>query len=326
LKKLASRPRPVRALSGDALERYCARAAELILNGRLSRAFPDPQRCAATLAALAPSARGGYRPEVAIDLASGLPAIQEMAVVVADAALAAEHLRTVGARRELRLAPVAQAKADYYRRLIGQPVGSLHGLEVRLRRIDAEERSAAFEVVFDRYDAAESVFTRYTILLEQKDALWGRFIDRHGDYSKQTDAFRAKMERFTQDDSELAFLLLGQVEGLRVEEVVRGRIGPLWSPWAPAPPEFGAGPGDFILHLPLDRASLELEQDRNDDPFSTMYRAFLSSDSRMLVEEQAQRLGYRVHKDRKFSVSRGAAAALKERLARAKTMNIVYEA
>lgn len=328
MRKLASRPsRPVRTLSGPELERYCATAAQLILAGRLSRAFPDPERCAAYLAALAPSARGEHRPEVEIDLSSGMPSLKELVVVEADAKLAEAHLKLVESRHPSRpLGPSALAKAAYYRSLLGRPLGPLWGLEVRLRRVDSEARRAAFEVVFDRYDPAETVFIRYTILLEQQDALWGKFIDRHGDYSRQTDAFREKMERFTQDDSELAFLLLGQVEGLRVEEVTRGRIGPLWSPWAQGPEQFRGGPDSFVLHLPLDRSSLALDADRNDDPFSTLYRRFLSEDSRLLVEEQAKRLGYRVHKDRKFSVSRGSAAALGELLAKAGTRNIVYEA
>ena len=328
MRKLASRPsRPVLTLSGHELERYCSTAAELILAGRLSRAFPDPERCAAYISSLAPSVRGGHRPEVEIDLSSGLPTLKELVVIEADAKLAEDHLKLVESRHASRpLGPPALAKAAYYRALLGRPLGPLWGLEVRLRRVDSEARLAAFEVVFDRYDPAETVFIRYTILLEQKDALWGKFIDRHGDYSRQTDAFREKMERFTQDDSELAFLLFGQVEGLRVEEVTRGRIGPLWSPWARGPAPFAGDAASFVLHLPLDRSSQALDADRNDDPFSTLYRRFLSQDSRALVEEQAKRLGYRVHKDRKFSVSRGAAGALSALLAKAGTRNIVYEA
>lgn len=317
MRRPASPPsRGTRALAGADLELYCATASALILNGRLSRSYPDPEKCAAFLAALAPSVRGALAAPVAVDLSSGLPSIREVVSVEAD----------------FRLAPgwaklASKPKADYYRRLLEKPLGALTSLEARLRRIDSARGVAAFEVVYDRYDPAETVFVRHTIQLEQQDSVWGDpFLIRQGDYSRQTNAFRDKMERFTQDDSELAFLLLGKVPGLRVEEVVRGRIGPLWSPWTPAPEDFrGAPEPAFVLHLPLDRASLELPEDRNDDPFSTIYRSFLSEDSRALVEEEARRLGYRVHKDRKFSVTRGAAAVLRSLLARAGTRNLIYE-
>lgn len=330
MKRPGNRPsRPVRVLTGAELEAYCAAASSLVLAGRLSQAYPDPERCAAYFRALAPSFRGEYEPEACVDLTSGLPTLKEFVSVQADAELAAAHLKELAERPVDRpLADTARAKAAYYARLSRAAIAPLTDLEVRLRRIDEERRCAAFEVVFDRYDPAETVFTRYTILLEQDDALLDTgFLKRRGDYSRQTDAFRDKMERYTQDDSELAFLLLGQVPGLRVEEVTRARVGPLWSPCAPPPAECrcdGDSPG-YVLHLPLDRASLSLPSDRNDDPFSTIYRDFLSEDSRPLIEEQAKALGYRVHKDRKFAATAPAAAALRRRLDTAGLRNIIYE-
>lgn len=329
MRRPASPPRPaVRSLAGPELELYCSTAAALIEGGRLSRSYPDPVRCGAFLRALAPSARGAHAAPVEVDLRSGLPSLKEIVGVQADAKLADAFLREAAARPANRpLTPAAQAKAAYYAKLRELPLGgAVWTLEAKLRRVDEKAGTAAFEVVYDRYDPAEHVFVRHTILLEQRDELWGEsFLHRRGDYSAQTDAFREKMERYTQDDSELAFLLLGRVPGLRVEEVVRGRVGPLWSPWAPAPEEFRGSDPAFILHLPLDRASLTLAGDRSDDPFSTIYRRFLSEDSRALVEEEAHRLGYRVHKDRKFVATKGAGALVEERLARAGTRNIVYE-
>lgn len=329
MKRPASRPsRPVQVLAGAGLEAYCAAASSLILAGRLSRAYPDPERCAAFFRALAPSFRGAHEPEARVDLTSGMPTLKELVSVQADASLAEGHLKDLAARGAGKpLTPAAQAKAGYYARLARSPIRSLFALQVSLRRIDAERRCAAFEVVFDRYDPAETVFARYTILLEQDDAMLDSgFLSRRGDYSRQTNAFRDKMERYTQDDSELAFLLLGQVPGLRVEEVTRGRVGPFWSPCAPPPDECRAGedPG-FVLHFPLDRASLSLAGDRNDDPFSTIYRDYLSEVSRPLIEERAAALGYRVHKDRKFAATRPAAAALRRRLDLAGKRNLIYE-
>ena len=98
------------------------------------------------------------------------------------------------------------------------------------------------------------------------------------------------------------------------------------SPWAPPPAECRAdGSPGYLLHFPLDRASLSLAADRNDDPFSTIYRDYLSEESRPLIEERALSLGYRVHKDRKFAATGPAAAALRRRLDQAGKRNIIYE-
>jgi hypothetical protein len=328
LKKREIRRRPVFALSGADLELYSTTTAALIRAARLNQSYPDPERSAAYLATLAPSLRPGLDGGVDLDLSSGLPSLKDLVSVEADARVGPDFLRETGARPANRpLGPVGNAKAAYYRHLVGRPLGPLWKLEARLRRVDRRRGASSFQVVYDRYDPAETVFVRYTILVEQDDASAGKtFLQRQGDYTAQTNAFREKIERFTQDESELAFLLLGGVAGLRVEEITRGRIGPLWSPWAPPPQEFRGKPESaFTLHMPLDRASLWLDEDRNDDPFSTIYRTALSSESRELVEEQAQRLRYRVHKDRKFCVTRGAAEVLRERLRAAGTRNVIYE-
>ena len=277
--------------------------------------------------ALAPSTRGP-KASVQVDCSSGMPSLRDLAGVEADAKLCDGFLRDAAARPAHRpLNEAARIKAAHYERLRTLPIGPLWRVDARLRRVDEARGLASFEVVYDRYDPAEVVFTRHTILLEQEDAFSGAgFIERRGDYSAQTSAFRDKMERYTQDDSEFAFLLLGRLPGVRVEEITRGRVGPLWSPWAPAPERFrGAPEPAFTLHLPLDRSSQALEADRREDPFAGIFRECLSADSRELVEEEARRLGYRVYKDRKFAVTRGGAATLEAKLREAGARNIVYE-
>lgn len=323
--------RPRRRLTGPDLDRYAETAARLIAAGRLNRWYPDPYACANLLRGLGASFREGVYDGVWIDLASGMPTLQEVVTVKADADLSADFLAGQNARQAAGRSPSAKlaAKIEYHKRLLELRFAPLTNLEVRLRRIDQGRQQAAFEAVFDRYDAAEHVFTRYTLLLEQKDSALGQaLIERSGDYSRQTEDFRNTMERYTGDESELAFLLLGRLPNVRVEEVTRARIGPLWSFAAPSPPGWlpdgPAGQGEAILHLPLDRASVDLDEDRDADPFSTIYRHFLSEVSRPLIEDEARRLGYRVHKERKFVCTRGVADHLKKRLREAGTSNIVY--
>jgi hypothetical protein len=325
----ADAPR-LKCLKGQEVDTYAGRAAALVSAGRMNKWFPDPFGCAGYFTAIAAAVAERVYDGVQIDLASGLPVFKDLLTIQVDREVAPPFLaeQEIRAAAGIRPSSKLQAKLAYYRRLVQSNLPPLNRLDVKLRRIDRARTVSMFEVVFDRYQLDESVFVRYTLVLEQRDSVPGRpFLERSGDYSQQTAAFREKMETYTQDDSEIAFLLVGKLEGVRVLEVTRGRIGPLWSPWTPAPPGWlAAGTGDsaFVLHLPLDRASVELDKDRDNDPFSTIFRKFLSDSSRSLVEEEARRLGYRVHKERKFVCTAAVADVIRERLREAGTQNIVY--
>ncbi|MDE2292417.1 MAG: hypothetical protein KGL53_10070, partial [Elusimicrobia bacterium] len=287
-----------------------------------------PYGVADTLRLMSPALRDGIYDGVVLDRTSGLPALKEVVTVHADRANAPEFLSDAAERDGADVTPRFAAKLRYYKQAVTVQLPALTRLDVRLRRVVPDRKAASFEVVFDRYDAAEDVWTRYTLQLEQTDPGWGggAVLERSGDYTRQTSAFRTMMERYAQDDSEIAFLLLGKHEGLRVEEVVRGRVGPLWSPFCPPPPGwFPPDPaGCYVLHCPLDRAALGMEADQDQDPFSKLFREFLSEDSRPVVEEAAARLGYRVSKERKFACTPQAAALLEKRLAEAGTRNVIY--
>lgn len=317
------------ALDSRALEAYARRASDLILAARLNKWYPDPFGCADRLRFLAPSIRAGVYDGIGLDRTNGLPRHQDVLTVQVDRQIAEEFIEQQEARLAVgrRLTPRVEAKLRYYRELVKVPFVPMTDLQVKLRRVYPERGSAAFEVVFDRFDPGEGVFVRYTLLIEQTDSMWGGgFLERTGDYTKQTNTFRTAMEKFAQDESEIMFLLLGKLDGIRVEEVSRGRIGPLWSPWTPAPA--GWFPEDasdaFVLHCPLDRASTGHEIDLDNDPFSTLYVDFLSDKARPIIEEAAQRYGYRVHKERKFACTKAALEPLKAKLRQAGTKNVIY--
>ncbi|TBR16921.1 hypothetical protein EPO15_18120 [bacterium] len=314
-------------VSGEPLERWCEAASRLVLSARLNKFFPDPFGIADSIRLMAPSAREGVYEGLVLDRTSGMPRIKDVVAVHADRANAPEFLRDAELRDARTGTPRYQAKLKYYRTLSAVTLPPLHRLEVKLRRVYPERKVAAFEVTLDRFDAAENVWVRYTLLLEQSDSAWGGgLLERSGDYTTQTGAFRGLMEKYASDDSEITFLLLGKLPGIHIEEVVRGRVGPLWSP--PCPPPEGWFPKDvrgcYVLHCPLDRASVGMEADQDLDPFSNLYKDFLSAESRPIIEEAAQRLGYRVHKERKFACTPAAAPTLNARLATAKTQNVVY--
>lgn len=316
-------------LSGGGLEAYCGSLSSLILAGRLNASFPDPYVCSRYSSCLAPSFRGGVYDAVCADRLSGLPVFKDILAVkinrdLAPDFIAAEEERVAAGRV---LDARAAAKLDYLRRLAAADLKPLNRLEVKLRRVDRQSGGAFFEVVYDAYAVSPAGFTRYCLLLEQKGSAWkSAFLERSGDYSEPTAEFRLKLEKYAQDESELLFLILGGIRDVRVEEISRARIGPFWNSRTGFPPGWqGETAGDSaVLHFPLDRASIELKNDLNNDPFEGMYREFLSGETRDLIEERVKSLGYRVHKDRKFSCTERAAPALRRSLSSSGARNIIY--
>lgn len=316
-------------LSGESLEAYCRALSALILAGRLNSSFPDPFVCSAYIACLAPAFRSGVYDGIAADALSGLPCLKDILAVKIDKDLAPGYIASQEERRAAgRVLPAhAEAKLEYLRRLLGAALKPLNRLDVKLRRVDKERGSAFFEVVYDAYAVSPAGFTRYCIMLEQKDSAWSSsFLARSGDYSEPTADFRGKLEKFAQDESELLFLIIGGIKGVRVEEVSRARVGPFWSARTGFPPGWPAGqPADCaVLNFPVDKASVELKSDINNDPFEGMFREYLSADAKDVIEERVKSLGYRVHKDRKFACTRSAEPALRKLLSDTAARNIVY--
>lgn len=315
-------------LAGADLEAYCRSLSALISAGRLNSSYPDPFVCSSYISCLAPAYRRGVYESVNVDLLTGMPVMKDVLAVKIDNDLAPAYIACQEERlAEGRTLPErSAAKLEYFRRLGAAGLKPLNRLEVRLRRVDRERGSALFEVVYDAYALSPAAFTRYTIQLEQSDAAWASaFLERSGDYSAPTAEFRARLEHCAQDESELVFLILGGIKGVRVEEICRARIGPLWCRQTGFPPGWPGGEGNgAVLHFPVDRASVELRTDMNNDPFSGMYREFLSGDSKNLIEERVKSLGYRVQKDRKFSCDSAAEPGLRKLLAASGARNIIY--
>ncbi|HNW44088.1 MAG TPA: hypothetical protein PKI19_06265 [Elusimicrobiales bacterium] len=316
-------------LSGENLEGYSRALSALISAGRLNSSYPDPFVCADYISCLAPSLRRGVYDGVNVDRLSGLPVLKEVLAVKIDKDLAPAYIASQQERLAagLSLAERAAAKLEYLKRLVAVDLKPLNRLDVKLRRVDRRRGSAFFEVIYDAYALSPAGFTRYTLQLEQKDAVWSNaFLERSGDYSEPTGEFRLGLEKYAQDESELLFLILGGIKGMRVEQICRARIGPFWSActgfprgWPPGPPGSAA-----VLHFPVDRASVELDGDINNDPFEGMYREFLSGEAKDLIAERVKDLGYRVHKDRKFACTQNAEPALRKMLAASDCRNIIY--
>lgn len=277
--------------------------------------FPDPRRLDTHLSLLGPAGSHGVLDALEVDPGSGLPTLRQLVSVRAERDLALEEAREAG--------PADPGRAAWHADLRAAALLPVSSVTVRLRRRDA--RVSQLEIVHDRIDAASGCLLRYTVRLGQRGA---RHVGlRDDDTTAPSQRFVRLIERNAGADAELALLLLADLPGARVEEVVRGQVGPLHFAGLPLPgllaPVLAAVPGAFVLHLGLERAGAGVARDRCRDPFSRLYRETLSAQARAPVEARRAALGYRVSKERRLVCTPSAEGPLKAALARAGTPLVV---
>jgi hypothetical protein len=305
-------------LHDERADGYVAILLHLLRVARPGAHYPDARRLAAHVARLGPAGSHGVHRTLDVDPVSGLPTLR--------------HLLRVHAEREVALAaraagePWPAARRAHYAALAADEVVPPSRVDVRLRR--REGRTSFLEVVHDRIDGASGCFVRFTVHLRQARSRVARVTE--DDTTEPTERFVALMERHAGADAELALLLLSDVAGVRVEEVVRGQIGPLSFDGAEVPPllapVIGSVPGAFVLHLVLDRAGADVADDHCRDPLSRLYRDTLGGAARAAVEEKRRGLGYHVARDRRLVCTPGTEPALRATLARAGAKVVVRSA
>lgn len=210
---------------------------------RLNRQFPDWDRVRDHLHEAADTAPTGLR----VDRASALPVAREWMRVRVEAELEGRTTRALPARE----------------------------VHVALRNLDGDRASYAVRV--DRLDIVTATVTRYSLVLSDRP---GRVVSVGELALQAAGRFQRQLELLSTQDAALAFAVLRDQEGLEVEEVVRGVVGPAalvpGDPLLP-PGDPGCGPAD-LLALPLrgpllsaclERASIDLAERRVDDPLAT---------------------------------------------------------
>ena len=309
---------------------------KLVRGGKLNQFFPNPNGMENLYRLMSPAGNLGIDPEIRINPRCGLPSEPDIGRVLADKEAAPRFLSRndtaeVNARSD-EASFKLHRRIQYLRDVHKSDLPKRINHELKLRRVDLGVKTASFYSIFERYDPGEGVFTRYTITLQHQDTRWNRHqIEMQGDDLKATEGFRNVISRYHSDEAEFAFILLSEVPSIKVEEVVRGRIGPLWFKEAETMPTeirtlLEQNPGNFILNFPLERVVINstAKEDLQADPFSRLYRHSVEGEARQFALEAAERLGYRVFKERKFCVTKGIAEPFKQLLAERNARCIVY--
>ncbi len=323
-------------LEGEQAHVYLRLLQKLIRAGRPSKFFPDGNALENLAYFMTSKATRGLHDEVQINLRTGLPTEPYLSRVIADKEIASRFLakhdipelktRTDEASERLK------RRLEYYRDLSRKDIPKRYNLELKLIRVLDERRIARFKAIFERYDPGEGVFTRYNIELAHEHHRWSRpKIELHGDDLRYTEEFRNVIARYSSDEAEFAFVLLSRVEGITVEEIIRGRIGPLWMEGVSMPAEIQdlmhQHPGNLILNFPEEKVHLtekEEKVDSNRDPFGRLYRQSLEPEAKAVADARAEKLGYVVHKQRKFSCTPGIVKPFQELLKAAGKPCVVY--
>lgn len=307
---------PIKVLSGEHAETYCKLVEGLIRGGKPNNSFPSGRGVANLVYLLRPSTNRGLSNDVRVNLKNGLPSEPDIGRVIADKDICEKVLRShdlasVRSRTDEASMPLVH-RLDYYLDVQKRELPERFRLDLKLKRIDEKAQTADFIAVFERFDPGEGVFTHYNIHLRHQSDRWTKpQVELKGDDLKVTEAFRNVISRYSSDEAEFAFILLSDVPGITVEEVSRGRIGPLWMAGVPAPPAIEdllkKHPGNVILNFPYEKVfvpEVEGKEDDNRDPFARLYRTSLGQENKQLADARAEKLGYIVHKERKFACSK----------------------
>lgn len=249
---------------------YVARLGRALDALRLNRQYPDWERVRAHLAAMPGPA--GLR----VDRASGLPVPREWIRVRVEAELANQ-------------------------------AGMLAARDVAVQLRNRTGDRASYAVRVDRIDVATGTVARYSLILSDRP---GRVVSDGELALEAGERFRKRLELLSTQDAALAFAALRDQEGLEVEEVVRGVVGPA--------AYRGCGPAELsgldgpILSACLERASLDVSQRAVDDPLATS----------VVVPSAGQTFG--LSRSRKWAAPEAAVPAVRAWLATKNSRGLVY--
>ncbi len=314
--KIQNRMDPVTTISGETLENYVDIVKKMLKAGRASKFFPDAASFCNMLDLYLPSGNHFMYDTLEINLNTGLPSEREVTRLVTDRQIAPKTLKEdpeEKLRQRVRNTPseVNMRRLNrylYHKALITTRILPLMDLQLKLRTVDTDKYIAFFNVEVVRFDVADSIFAKYTLVAGQHDTRWRQQVHLSGDDLRYTGKFRNLISRYSVDEAEFAFILLNDLEDITVEEVQRCRIGPLYFKGSRIPRGleelFLDHPEAFILSLPTDRVSINISEDVNNDPLTGFYRDILAPEERLALEKKAEQMQYHVYKERKFVCTR----------------------
>jgi len=332
---------------------YLGMLSGAVRAARLNKTFPERRQLDGTLRALAAEAHHGLYDGIYLDSRSGLPNMASFTRPLADRGVGEQALRgyadqaSLDAKRDqaevfARLA----SKRRYYELLQTLTLAPVDEHRVLLRRHEPNSSRASFRVELTKLDGS-GAYLRVVIELTQIASVWSHKLvdlDTQGEVASGTEALRGMVYRFASYDAETLFIRLHELEGVTVERVQRGILGPvrfaipcegglatvLESQADPTDAAWTAGlsaRGDDALMLAsfaTDVAALDVREEKSNDPLSPLLSAGIRDIERARYVTLRERYPFRVYKDRKFVVSPSLVAGVRDACAQAGCKTLVY--
>lgn len=290
-------------LRGEEASRWARDWGLALLKLRLNKQFPPYKPLAETALALALS--GSLR----LDPQTGQLAPREWVRARADRELAAETLQRFADLDVQRLpaeeAQRLQHKRAYLAALLQTEPPEARSIEVALRHREGDR--ASYRVIVDRIDIASGTVARYTLLLWDTP---GRRISEGELALAASREFSERLALLSTQDAALAFAVL-RGQGLSVDEIVRGVVGPAVLPGQAGPEELRSLSGVAVSAC-LERVSLDLAHGHVDDPIPRP------------VTVPADGVDFGLSVQRKWAALDSDTPALRAWLARRGSRNLVY--
>ncbi|MBU1240728.1 hypothetical protein KKF84_05090 [Myxococcota bacterium] len=288
------------SLDGESLITYLERLGNLVAGVDCSRYYPSMSAFTGALHLWEPCLDPFVNRSLQLDEVSDLPAESAYTRL-------ANELKLFQRERNGGICSLRKLRSPYYALLEQTPFPRLFSLDLHFRGFSQSPNSARFRAVLDRFDLSEGVLVRYTIDFVHEDSLWQPSLVRLGEgVSRVSRILRNALSTSCQDEAELAVIILSRLPGITVQQLIRGRLGPLWRQGKPMASPFleilSEVEGTLLLHLPLDGIFTDLKDDCNLDPMANLYRNTLSEESSLTMEKMAQNLGYRVLKERRVAL------------------------
>ncbi|MCA9634675.1 MAG: hypothetical protein KC420_01425 [Myxococcales bacterium] len=337
--------------------RYLDMLARSLRAARLNNSFPDRRRVDGTIAALQRAFDHKIYDQLYLDARTGLPNMASFTRVVTDQQMAEGALSRLDDRQELERRRQEAAvfermadKHDYLTWLKSQELAPVDLHRVLLRRHDPGSGTASFRIELTKLDGS-GLYMHLTIELTQVASVWRKRVvdlDQDGESAAASQAFHTLIYRCAALDAETLFIRLHGIEGVTVERVQRGVIGPVlfrlpgedgqlhttlevegvlghaWQTWLAGPGAHARGP-ELLATFASDSAAGDIREEKSNDPLSPLLSAVIEERERARYRQMRERYPFRVFKDRKFVATRGLHGLVKAIGDAAGTRNIVYD-
>jgi hypothetical protein len=344
------------ALHGPLVPGFLAKLATGLRAARLNNTFPDRRRVQGSLEAMQLAMEAGLYEQLYVDARAGLPNMASFTRVVTDHLVADGSLSRMSAtshyeamRDEAEVYARLLDKRRYFEAIQQLPFAPIDEHRVQLRRHDPATGTAEFRLDLTKLDA-NGLYVRITIELTQVASAWRRRVidlDDDGESAEANEAFHATVYRNASFDAEHLFIHMHDIQGVSVDRVQRGVIGPFLfrlpseqGPIVPAEPEqinprlahawrrwlegTQASEPELLLCFQSDIAARDVREEQSNDPLEDLFSAGIQASERPRYNHVRERFPFKVFKDRKFVATPGAEGLAKAICAAAGTKNLIY--